>query len=149
VIEYRLLRVDETDAAARQHRLAGALIPGFDPSLHTLEETVELYRGVFAKGSIWGAFDGDRLIGHIALEPGWIEHLYVDPDRHGEGIGRALLAVAMHEQEDLRLYTYAANVRARRLYDAAGFTVEEHGSDPGHVDRVPNVLYRWRRGASA
>jgi ribosomal protein S18 acetylase RimI-like enzyme len=149
VIDYRLLRIDETDAAARQHRLAGALIPGFDPSLHTLEETYELYRRVFAKGPIWGAFDGERLIGHIALEPGWVEHLYVDPDRHGEGIGGALLAIAMRDQEDLQLYTYAANAQARRLYDATGFTVEEHGFDPEHADRVPNVRYHWRRGASA
>jgi ribosomal protein S18 acetylase RimI-like enzyme len=149
MIDYRLLRVDETDAAARQHRLAGALIPGFDPSLHTLEETYDFYRGVFAKGPIWGAFDGERLVGHIAIEPGWIEHLYVERDRHGEGIGRALLAIAMREQEDLQLYTYAANAQARRLYDAAGFVVEEHGFDPEHVDPVPNVRYRWRRGANA
>jgi ribosomal protein S18 acetylase RimI-like enzyme len=149
MIDYRLLLVDETDAAARQHRLAGALIPGFDLSLHTLDETCDFYRGVFAKGPIWGAFDGERLVGHIAIEPGWVEHLYVDPDRHGEGIGRALLAIAMREQEDLQLYTYAANVRARRLYDAAGFVVEEHGFDPEHVDPVPNVRYRWRRGASS
>jgi len=149
VIVYRPLRADETDAAARQHRVAGALIPGFDPSLHTLEETRAHYRRALAKGPIWGAFDREQLIGHIALEPGWVEHLYVDPDRHGEGVGRALLAIAMRDQDDLQLYTYAANARARRLYDAAGFTVEEHGVDPEHADRVPNVRYRWRRGASA
>ena len=149
MIEYRLLRIDETDAAARQHRLAGALIPGFDPSLHTLDETCVFYREAFAKGPIWGAFDGDRLVGHIALEPGWVEHLFVEPDRQREGIGRALLDIGMREQDDLQLYTYAANTPARRLYDAAGFVVEEHGFDPEHDDRVPNVRYRWRRGAIA
>lgn len=85
------------------------------------------------------------LVGHLALEPGWIEHLYVDPARHGEGIGGKLLGQAMREQDDLQLYTYTANTRARRLYEAAGFVAEEHGVDPEHGDRVPNVRYRWRR----
>ena len=141
----RLLRADETDAAARQHRAAGALIPGFDPSLHTLEETYAFYRGVFARGPIWGAFDGDHLAGHVALEPGWIEHLYVDPSRHGQGIGRSLVELAQQEQDDLQLWTYQANARARRLYEAAGFVAQEYGFDPEHQDRVPNVRYRWRQ----
>lgn len=145
MIAYRLLRADETDAAARQHRLAGALIPGFDPALHTLEETYEFYRGVFARGPIWGAFDGNTLVGHLALEPGWIEHLYVEPSRHEEGIGRALVELAQREQDDLQLFTYQANARARRLYEAAGFVAEEYGFDPEQADRVPNVRYRWRR----
>ncbi len=145
MVELRPLRADETDSAARQHRAAGALIPGFDPSLHTERETCDFYRGVFVRGPIWGAFDGDLLVGHLALDPGWIEHLYVEPSRHGEGIGRTLVALAQREQDDLQLYTYRANARARRLYEAAGFVAEEYGFDPAHEDRVPNVRYRWRR----
>jgi GNAT superfamily N-acetyltransferase len=145
VIDYRLLRLDETDAAARQHRAAGALIPGFDPGLHTLDETYDFYRKVFARGPIWGALEGESLLGHLALEPGWIEHLYVEPARHGQGVGRALLTIAQREQDDLQLWTYQANMRARRFYEAAGFVAEEYGVDPEHEDRVPNVRYRWRR----
>lgn len=144
-MHFRLLRADETDAAARQHRAAGALIPGFDPALHSLEETCAFYREVFRKGPIWGAFDGLALLGHMALEPGWIEHLYVEPGHHGRGIGRALVAVAQRAQDDLQLWTYQANVPARRLYEAAGFVAQEYGFDPEHGDRVPNVRYRWRR----
>lgn len=146
-MEYRLLRADETDAAARQHRVAGALIPGFDPTLHSLEETYEFYREVFRKGPIWGAFDGPVLLGHMALEPGWIEHLYVEPVWHRHGIGQALVAIAQREQDDLQLWTYQANARARRLYEAAGFVAEEYGFDPEHGDCVPNVRYRWRRSS--
>ena len=144
----RLMRADETHAAAHQHRTAGALIPGFDPTLHTPEETCAFYRGVFARGPIWGAFDGDVLVGHLALEPGWIEHLYVEPAHHGEGIGRMLVALAQREQDELQLYTYQANARARRLYETAGFVAEEYGFDPEHAERVPNVRYRWRRAAA-
>ena len=145
MVELRLLRADETTAAALQHRKAGALIPGFDPTLHTLDETIAFYRDAFARGPIWGAFDGDALVGHMAVEPGWIEHLYVEPARHGEGIGRSLIGLAQREQSELQLWTYRANERARRLYEAAGFVAEEYGFDPEHGERVPNVRYRWRR----
>ena len=145
MVELRLLRADETDAAARQHRAAGALIPGFDPWLHSEAETCDFYRGVLARGPIWGAFEDGRLVGHLALEPGWIEHLYVEPSRHGEGIGRTLVELAKREQDELELHTYQANERARRLYERAGFVAEEYGFDPEHGDRVPNVRYRWRR----
>jgi GNAT superfamily N-acetyltransferase len=145
MIDYRLLRLDETDAAARQHRAAGAMIPGFDPGLHTLDETSDFYRKVFARGPIWGAFEEETLLGHLALEPGWIEHLYVEPDRQSRGIGTGLLTIAMREQNDLQLWTYQANARARRLYEGHGFVAEEYDFDPEHEDRVPNVRYRWRR----
>ncbi len=145
MIVYRLLHESEIEAAAHQHRIAGALIPGFDPTLHSLDETCAHYRAAFARGPIWGAFDGAALAGHMALEPGWIEHLYVDPPRHGEGIGRALVAIAQRDQDVLQLWTYQANSRARRLYEAAGFDAQEFGFDPEHADRVPNVRYHWCR----
>lgn len=149
MLVYRLLRADEVDAAARQHRIAGAMIPGFDPTLHSLEETIVFYGEVLAAGPIWGAFDGEVLAGHIALVQGWIEHLYVDPVRNGQGIGRALIDIAKRDNNDLQLWTYRANERARRIYEAAGFVTEEYGFDPEHDDRVPNVRYRWRRTALA
>ena len=94
-----------------------------------------------------GAFDGDVLAGHMALADGWIEHRYVDPPRHGEGIGRALIDIAKRDHDDLQLWTYQANARARRVCEAAGFVAEEYGFDSEHDDRVPNVRYRWRRAA--
>ena len=141
----RLLRADETDAAARQHRAAGVLIPGFDPTLHTLEETFAFYREVFVRGPIWGMFAGDRLLGHIALKPGWIEHLFVEPTEHGRGIGRALLDVAKREQRDLQLWTFQANTRARRFYEAAGFLAQEFTDGAGNEEKQPDVRYRWQR----
>lgn len=144
--EFRPLRYDETDAAAALHRRAGALIPGYDTSRHTPAEDRAFYRDtVFAQGPIWGAFEGDRLLGHLALAPGWIEHLYVDPARHGEGIGRALLAIVQAEQGDLQLWTFQANARARRFYEAAGFAAEAFTDGSHNEEKQPDVRYRWRR----
>lgn len=144
--ELRLLAFEDLLAAAVIHRAAGAMIPGFDTSLHTPDEDLEFYRTkVFLTGPIWGAYVADVLVGHLALKPGWIEHLYVAPSWHGRGIGHALVALAKREHDDLQLFTYLANARARRLYEAAGFVAEEYGFDPEHEDRVPNVRYRWRK----
>ncbi len=145
-IAYRLLRAGETDAAADLHRRAGALIPGYDTSLHTAAEFAALYRDrVFPAGPVWGAFDGDRLLGFVALLPGWIDHLYVEPARHGEGIGGGLVRLAQREQVDLQLHTFQANVRARALYERHGFTLEELTDGDGNEERMPDARYRWRR----
>ena len=145
--EYRLLRHEEMDAAARLHRRASATIPGH-PVLHTPEEDRAFYRDtVFAAGPIWGAFEEDRLVGHMALSPGWIEHLCVDPDRHGQGLGRALVTIGQREQDDLQLWTFQANARARRFYERLGFVPEEFTDGAQNEVRQPDVRYRWRRAA--
>jgi len=146
VIEYRLLRDDETDLAADLHRRAGALIPGYDTTLHTPAEFAALYRDrVFIDGPLLGAFEGDRLLGHVALLPGWIDHLYVEPARHGKGIGSELVRLAQREQDDLQLYTFQSNVRARALYERHGFVVEELTDGQRNEEKMPDVRYRWRR----
>lgn len=146
--DIRLLRADETDAAAALHRRAGALIPGYDVEAEPLAQTLATYRAAFASGSLWGASDGATLVGCLALAPDWIEHLYVEPARHGEGIGRALIGIAQREGEELRLVTYQANARARRVYEAAGFVAEAFGVDETSPHRPANVRYRWRRSGA-
>ena len=142
----RLLKDHEGDAAARLHRRAGALIPGYDTSLHSEAEFTAFYRDkVMVEGPVWGAFEDDRLLGHLALPPGWIDHLYVDPDVQGRGIGGALVRLAQGEQGELRLYTFQANVRARALYERHGFTVEELTDGQRNEEKMPDVTYHWRR----
>ncbi|WP_425229370.1 GNAT family N-acetyltransferase [Sphingomonas sp.] len=143
--EFRRLRHDETDQAATLHRRASKLIPGY-PMLHTPEEDSAYYRErVFEEGPIWGAFDGGTLLGHLALYADWIEHLYVEPGRHGEGIGRALLTIAKAARPDLQLWTFQANARARRFYEAAGFVAQEFTDGAHNEEKQPDVRYRWRR----
>ena len=145
---YRLLRPDESDAAADIHRVAGALIPGYDTSLHTQEEHYRFYADqVMGNGPVWGAFEGDVLRGHVALLPGWIDHLYVDPPHFGKGIGSALVMLAQREQDELRLYTFQANTRARRLYERHGFVIEDLTDGQRNEEKMPDCTYHWRRNA--
>ena len=144
-MEQRRLGEDALPAAAALHRRAGALIPGHDPFAQTEAETRALYAEAFARGELWGVYEDALLVGCLALEPGWIEHLYVEPEWQGQGIGRALIALAQSRQDELRLLTYPANARARRLYERAGFVAEAFGVDESAPARPANVRYRWCR----
>ena len=143
----RRLILGDAAAAADLHRRAGALIPGYDTGLHSPAEFTAFYRDhVLPAGPVWGMFDGKGLRGHVALLPGWIDHLYVDPDVHGRGIGSALVRLAQAEQAELRLYTFQSNARARALYERHGFIVEELTDGARNEEKMLDMTYWWRAG---
>lgn len=144
-MEYRLLVPSEAHVATDIHRLAGATMPGYDTSLHTPAEYRAFYADqVLPGGPVWGAFEDGVLRGHVALRPGWIEHLYVDPPHHRRGIGRALVRLAQREQDELRLYTFQTNAPARALYERCGFVAEEFSDGQRNEEKLPDVRYYWR-----
>jgi putative acetyltransferase len=143
---YRELDRGEAALAADIHRRAGAVMPDYDTSLHTAAEYVDFYRDVVFKDCmVVGAFDGETLVAVMATRAGWIDHLYVEPSRHGEGIGSALVRLAQREQAELRLYTFQSNLRARALYERHGFVVEELTDGSRNEEKMPDVTYYWRR----
>ncbi|MGL5838386.1 MAG: GNAT family N-acetyltransferase [Sphingorhabdus sp.] len=134
------------DAAADLHREAGALIPGYDTSLHSAEEYRTFYSDhVFRNDELWGAFQGETLRGFIALLSGWIDHLYVDPVVHRQGIGSSLVDLAQSKQSELRLYTFQSNVRARAFYERHGFVIEEMTDGERNEEKMPDITYHWVR----
>lgn len=141
----KLLTPGDAAAANDLHRRAGALIPGYDTALHTLEEGLAFHRDtVIASGDAWGLFDGERLIGFIALLPGWIDHLYVEPDLHRRGIGSALVGFAQSRQSELRLYTFQSNTNARAFYERHGFCIEELTDGMRNEEKMPDITFLWR-----
>jgi L-amino acid N-acyltransferase YncA len=93
-----------------------------------------------------------RVLGWVAASPvssrcayaGVIEHsVYVDPGRHGRGIGRALLAALIASSEDAGIWTiqsgvFPENTTSLRLHEQAGFRVV------GTRERVGCHHGRWR-----
>lgn len=62
-----------------------------------------------------------RIVGFIAMIDSFIGALFVDPDHHGLGIGRALVAAEAERQVALSVEVYEQNRRARAFYRACGF----------------------------
>ena len=96
---------------------------------------------------MWLACDEDGApAGLVALTPGWVEQLYVEPARTGQGIGSALLAFAQGAggAGELQLWTFASNTGARRFYERHGFVAVEHTDGSGNEERAPDVRYVWR-----
>jgi ribosomal protein S18 acetylase RimI-like enzyme len=64
----------------------------------------------------------------------YLEELYVAPAKRGHGLGRALLEEAMEAARErgaqhMELGTSETDTAARALYESAGFTNREGGSD--------------------
>jgi GNAT superfamily N-acetyltransferase len=84
-------------------------------------------------------------VGFVALLGRLIGGLFVDPARHGQGIGRALVAHAAALRGPLEVEVYAANAGARAFYAACGFTPV--GARPRDDQDRPLPLIRLCRAA--
>lgn len=62
-----------------------------------------------------------RVAGFLALIGNEVGAIFVDPDRQGGGIGRALMDDARDRRPYLELNVFEANSTGRRFYDAYGF----------------------------
>jgi len=100
---------------------------------------------VVSEQETWLAEDGVAIVGLLVVAPGWVEQLYVAPDRLGQGIGRTLLDHAKRlSPTGLSLYTFQENDRARRFYERNGFGAEWFGDGSANEERQPDVRYVWQ-----
>jgi ribosomal protein S18 acetylase RimI-like enzyme len=97
-----------------------------------------------ARGGTFLAVEGKAVRGLIVLvehsDHLLVENVAVDPDRQGEGIGRALLGHAEAVARaaglaEVRLYTHARMTSNRALYLALGFRQVDRRDEDG-FDRV-------------
>lgn len=100
---------------------------------------------VYSACEVWGV-EMDGLVGLIAFRTGWIDQLYVLPDRQGQGVGDRLLEVAKAANPELQLWTFARNSGARRFYERRAFVALEETDGQENEENEPAVRYRWRRG---
>ena len=141
-MEIRILAADHADEVAQVHRTSFDDRLPWLAGLHTPEEDRDFFRErVFHDCRVFGAFDGDRLVGFIAFRQGWIDQLYVLPAAQGRGAGTALLAAARAEIPELSLWTFQKNVVARRFYERNGFVAVEETDGRGNEEKEPDVRY--------
>ena len=99
----------------------------YAPLAHSPEE-VRSWVGAFlvpSGGAVVAEVDG-QIVGVMAIEReascSWITQMAVDPGHVGIGIGSALLQYAFRQcPPPIRLYTFQANLGARRFYERHGF----------------------------
>ena len=116
----------------------------FLPQIHTAEQDLAYVSGkLMAEDSVWVAEIEGVVVGYIAFRDDWIDHLYVFPDRQGQGIGPVLLAKAMEDGRPKQLWAFQQNTRARRFYEARGFRVVEFTEGEGNDEKTPDVRYLW------
>lgn len=92
----------------------------------------------------WVAVMGGEVVAVLALGPGWIEQLYVEPSHQGAGIGSRLVELAQRESGGaLQLWTFQVNVRARAFYRHHGFREVELTDGRANEEREPDVRLEW------
>ena len=70
----------------------------------------------------WLAVDADDCaVAFVGVRSGMMEALFVHPDRHGRGVGRALVTQAMKGNALLTTAVNEQNEGARRFYERLGF----------------------------
>ena len=135
---------DDAQAIAIVLRTTFRVSLPFLPELHTPEEDLNFVSGkLMVEDAVWVAEIDGAVAGYIAFREGWIDHLFIHPDRQGQGIGPALLAKALEDGQPRQLWTFQQNARARRFYEARGFHAAEFTDGEGNEERQPDVRYVW------
>jgi len=136
-------QTSDAEAVARLFRAVRRACLPYLPELHTPEEDLGFFRErVFAESEVWVA-EAEAIEGFIAFRSGWVDHLYVDPARQRQGLGKALLAISMKRGTPLRLWVFQRNAAAIDFYRACGFREIERTDGSRNEEREPDMLMEW------
>ena len=127
----------------------------YAPLTHSSEEVRSWVAAILVPsgGTVVAERDGE-VVGAMAIECerscAWITQMAVDPLHVATGIGSILLQYAFHKcAPPIRLYTFQANVGARRFYERHGFRPLRLSDGHGNEERCPDVLYEFAAPATA
>ena len=144
----RPANVDDADALAScTSRRAAAASPAIPRPVHPPDRTEDLRSGARTSAPpscIWVAEAAARR--RAALLTGtWLDRLYVDPDRTGQGIGALLLELAKGLRPDgFGLWVFESNRARATFYARHGFVEVERTDGSENEERAPDVHLDWR-----
>jgi GNAT superfamily N-acetyltransferase len=147
---------DDAAAVAEVHlaaRRAAAAAGGMPPPVHPDHEVLQWVAERVVADETWVAELDGEVVAYARMTAEWLDDLYVHPDHAGEGIGGALLDLAMGLRPDgFGLWVFESNVAARRFYRRHGLVEVERTDGSGNEERAPDVRMEWHgmsvRGAS-
>lgn len=142
----RRARQDEAgEIASLWLRSRSASAPRIPSPVHTDDGVRAFFEHVvLPRREVWIAEDGSSVVAVLVLEDEWVDQLYVEPGRTGQGVGQQLIDCAKQQRPSgLKLWTFAANIGARRFYERHGFVIV--GATPGdNEEGAPDVCYQWQ-----
>ncbi|MEM1035596.1 MAG: GNAT family N-acetyltransferase [Pseudomonadota bacterium] len=113
--------------------------------MHTPDEDVEYFRKeVLPKQTVCIAEDARKILGFIAYDKTWLNHLYIAPDNLRQGVGSELLSIAKAETKVLNLWTFQRNQAARDFYAKHGFLEVEFTDGASNEEKTPDVRMVWK-----
>jgi GNAT superfamily N-acetyltransferase len=142
-------RVAEVVVASRREFLP------FAPMVHSVEEVEQwVHTDLISVGAVTVALIGGEIVGVLALstenETTWVDQLYIHPLHVGQGIGSALLSLAVAAvPASVRLYTFQQNSRARTFYERHGFVAVEFSDGSTNEEKCPDVTYELAASKNA
>lgn len=145
-VTLRPAEADDVEAVARLFARSRAVAMPYLPILHSADEDIVFFGRYFDSGLMTLAEQSGALVGFLAETPGWVEQLYLEPDRRGQGIGSMLMEAAKRQQNRLQLWCFVDNLSGRDFYDRHGF-VEVRRTDGDNEERLPDILFSWQRPA--
>ena len=128
-LSIRLAIPDERVALEALQRRASLALGEYNEQLEAEPDAIQLPVGQIERGEVFIAELGDRVAGFAAVifeeVEAELDGLFVEPDLWRQGVGSALVDVAVHEARRQGLtMTVIANPSARAFYEKCGFTVE-------------------------
>lgn len=120
---------------------ASAAMP---PGIHPEHEVVAWLTAKLATDDVWVAESDGAVVGYARITPGWLDDLYVVPERAGQGVGSALLDVVKAQQPDgFCLWVFEMNTPARGFYVQHGMVELERTDGQGNEEKAPDIRMAW------
>jgi len=137
---------DATPLADLYTRARVAAVPTMPPAQHTNAEDRAWFAVQLARPgpAAWLAERDGAVVGYLLIHNDWLDHLFVDPDALGEGIGSVLLDLAKSLRPDgFCLWVFESNAPARRFYARHGLVELERTDGSGNEERSPDIRMAW------
>jgi ribosomal protein S18 acetylase RimI-like enzyme len=133
---------DDAPAIAAIHLAARA---NYVARVHSDDETRRWFASIVGDrpSAWWVARQNGQVVGYMLIDGENLDHLYVDPQAQGCGVGSAL----MHKARSLSprrvvLVTFQRNASARAFYEKRGF-LPSRFTNGENEEAEPDVHYVW------
>lgn len=118
------------------------------PMLHTQASMAHFWHGRLTQASGWIAQRDGQIAGFCVRDKTFITALHITHSARNAGVGMGLLDLARENCDEVSLWVFEANTRARAFYRRAGFT-EAHRTNGDNEEGLPDIRLDWRQPAPA